>query len=254
MFKTALFSLAIIFCNAGSLLSQEYLLRIELPTSPDAPIKAGTTEFDVSTDTPFFVRSTLGGESQFLMRGTLQKAKDGQFVLEYFCQVAELRTDPAPPLKREGKARLTVRAKEQLVSELSDAEDKTPPKFDFKVSLGYLQPHFGKRESSSAWKVRLVDSGGAPVVGAYAALYGEVKGESEPFPIVESKTGEDGVVVFTEGRESLLTMTFYAEHKEQGLYAAANLNPDELRADDYKHYTIKMTDSLKRFRKPVNAP
>lgn len=254
MTKNVCVLLSLVALNAGALQAGDYLLRIQPVAAANGKETPGTIEFQVAEGEPFFVRSTLCEGSQFLARGTLRKIEGVKFELEYFCQVSELRTDPLPRLTREGKARIVLVGKPELVSKLSNAKEDELSTLDFKISIRPLNPVFGTREVHSGFAVRLVDESGKPVANATGGLYGPLfsGGGSNWEAVVVGESNDDGIIRLTEGRASLLWLTFYAEHNRRKLYAAAHLHPDQIRSKDYKYFTIKMTDSFDRWSKPKN--
>jgi hypothetical protein len=229
--------------------AQDYLLRIEPVSALETGEvkKLGTVEFHVIPGQPFFFRSTFGHTHQVLMRGTLGESNAAGFELEYFCDVAELRSDPLPRQMCQGKAHVTLVGEPVLISKLSDKNERSP--LDFRVSLRPLRPFYGAMEKSSGWTVRLVDSSGKAVADAKAGLY-ESGADSEMDPSIEGQSDSKGLIRFTEGRELISTATFYGHHDGRKLYGVANLNVDELRDENFKAYTIKMTERFTRWKKP----
>ncbi len=228
--------------------AEDYLLRVQ-PVSTVKTVATkmnGTLEFSVTPERPFFVRSTLGGDSQIIFKGKLHKIDNSTFEIEYDGQITELRADPNPRLTRKGKVKVEVYGEENLISKLSSAKDSSP--LDFIISLKPLRS-FGAMEKTSGFAVRLVDPSGKPVADAHAGLYGPMS-ESPWESVIKGRTDADGIIKFTEGREDLPTRIFYAEHKGRKLYAAENLNVDKIRAKDFKYFTITMTDQFILWKKP----
>lgn len=252
MFKYSCLLLVLAIISVKSSQAEDYLLRVRPVTNLKDSETSGTIEFHAVPGSTLFVRSTLGNDSQFILRGTLRKIQNDTFELEYDCQVSELRTDPMPRLARKGKVRLILSREEELTSRLSPEND--PQSLDFAVSIRPLHPLFGTREDTSGWAVRLVDADGKAVANAKGGLLvgpgANSFGLDEWDFLVEGKSDKNGLMSFTEGRESLLTRTFYAEHKGRKLYAAAHLHPDKYRSEKTKSITIKMTDSLVRWPRP----
>ncbi len=239
-----------IFVFIGSnLQAGDYLLRVQ----PVRTVKSiatkmkGTLEFHVTPGHPFLVRSTLGEDSQIFFKGKLREIDSNTYEIEYYCQIAELRADPNPRLTRKGKIKVEVYGEEILASKLSTEKNLSP--LDFIITLKPLRPYYGAMEKSSGFAVRLVDPAGKPVAGARAGLYG-ILDEAPGDLNLEGKTNNDGLYESSEGRESLPTKTFYAEHKGRKLYAVANLNVDKIRAKGHKYFTLTMTHKLKRWKKP----
>ena len=243
----SLFLILIVFIG-GRLQAEDYLLRVQPVCAANtvATKMKGTLEFSVIPERPFFVRSTLGEDSQIIFKGQLHKIDNSTFEIEYDSQITELRSDPNPRLTRKGKVKVDVYGKETPISKLSPEKDPAP--LDFIISLKPLRS-FGAMENTSGFAVRLVDASGKPVDDAHAGLYGPMS-ESPWECVIGGRTNQDGIIIFTEGREDLPTRIFYAEHKGRKLYAAENLNVDKIRAKDYKYFTITMTEQLTRWKKP----
>ncbi|MDA1229204.1 MAG: hypothetical protein O2856_00390 [Planctomycetota bacterium] len=241
--------LLLVVLQGRSALAENYLLRIQpVSTLETGEVKKlGTIEFHVISDQPFFLRSTFAEAHQVMVRGSLRKSDAAGFELEYFCDVAELRSDPLPRQTCQGKAHIMLGGEPLLISKLSDKNEPSP--LDFKVSLKQLRPAYGAMDASSSWAVRLVDSSGKAVAGAKAGLY-ESWADSELDATVEGESDSQGMVRLSEGRELIPTATFYAHHEGRKLYGVANLNVDELREENYEAYTIKMTEEFTRWKKP----
>jgi hypothetical protein len=241
--------LLLVVLQGRSALAENYLLRIQpVSTLETGEVKKlGTIEFHVISDQPFFLRSTFAEAHQVMVRGALRKSDAAGFELEYFCDVAELRSDPLPRQTCQGKAHITLGGEPVLISKLSDKNEPSP--LDFIVSLKPLRPVYGAMERSSGWAVRLVDASGKAVAGAKVGLW-EDWSDSGWDPVVEGQSNSEGMIRFSEGRESIPSATFYAHHEGRKLYGVANLNVDELREKNFDAYTIKMTEGFTRWKKP----
>jgi hypothetical protein len=199
----------------------------------------GTIEFQVAPGKPFYLRSTLGDDSQILLRGTLKEVERFVFEVQYYCQISELGTEPAPRLTCAGKAKISVNSKPEMVAKPSAPEKETS--LGLTLSIHPLSPIFGARDDSSRWSVRLVDSDGKPVANAKGGLYGPLSGGGGDDSVVEAQSNQDGIIEFSEGRESLSWLRFCAEEPSRNLYASANLNVDKVRSKNFKYFTITMT-------------
>lgn len=103
---------------------------------------------------------------------------------------------------------------------------------------------FPGRDDASSWAVRLIDPTGRPVANARGGLYSASYVGLPRDPIIEGRSNNDGIMTFTEGRESLLTLMFLAEHKGRNLCVATHLDPDEIPTRNYKCFSVHMAESL----------
>lgn len=65
---------------SGTLYGEAYLVRMH-----GIPDYEGSVEFSAVEGSPFFVRSTLNGDTEFVIRGSLKNLGEGAYEFSYSC-------------------------------------------------------------------------------------------------------------------------------------------------------------------------
>ena len=140
------------------------MLQFEL-FEPNNDVVIRSFETCVSSSRPFYVRC-VDGDSQIMLQGTVEKAPDGKFSVEYIYEEAELRDDPAPRKRVNGSETLD-RDKRSYLGLRGDGSELNRK---YAITIRNFVPAIGFRDTNSSITVELVDEKGRPVEGAKAGF------------------------------------------------------------------------------------